>query len=97
MGNGRGEMVQEGGLQQTHGHSTPPGRLLALEVCKTGLIPTEFIYLVRNKKYFNKLGKIFLQIGKNISRFKDVSVDDSLQLLEADEKKLLKLKEKYFK
>ena len=42
----------------------------------------------------NKLRKNILQIGKNISRFKDVSVDDSL-LSEADEKKILK--EKYFK
>ena len=42
----------------------------------------------------NKLGKNIFTNWKNILRFKDVSVDDSL-LLEADEKKLLK--EKYFK
>ena len=36
----------------------------------------KFIYFVRRKKYMNNFGKIFLLIGKNISRFKDVAVDE---------------------
>ena len=42
---------------------------------------------VNRKKYMNKLGKNIFTNWKNILRFKDVSVDDSL-LLEADEKKI---------
>ena len=31
---------------------------------------------LRKEKYMNNFGKIFLLIGKNISRFKDVAVDE---------------------
>jgi len=36
----------------------------------------KFIYFLRRQKYMNNFGKIFLLIGKNISRFKVVSVDE---------------------
>ena len=47
----------------------------------------KFVCFVNRKKYMNKLGKNIFTNWKNILRFKDVSVDDSL-LLEADEKKI---------
>ena len=50
--------------------------IASFHVCKTGLIAMKFICFVNRKKYMNKLRKNILQIGKNISRFKDVSVDD---------------------
>ena len=36
----------------------------------------KFIYFVRRKKYMNNLEKNIFMIGKNISRFRDVTVDD---------------------